>query len=109
MKFFNPPHEVRDNEKFANMVKAIEQGQDLPPIVVLGDEALTGSHRLAAWKYCEEEPETIEIEDEDYCKAMEYLGLDPMFDSPTDHNNLCQALYETTQDADIKDALVDQF
>lgn len=51
----NPPHAVRDQEKFSALVAAFENGEDVAPVVVLklGEhddypQAITGSHRIAA-------------------------------------------------------------
>ena len=108
MKYYNPPHEVRNQEKLQSMINTLGNDGDLPPIVVLGEDAITGSHRLAAWAACDMEAETIEIEDEDYVAAMNYLGLDPVYDSPMDMNQLCAALYQVIDDEDVQTALADQ-
>ena len=49
------PHEVRDQEKFAALVEAFENGDEVNPVVVLQldatdsyPRAITGSHRIAA-------------------------------------------------------------
>jgi len=108
MRYYNPPHQVRDQEMLDAMIQTLESGGDLPPVVVLGDDALTGSHRLAAWEACQMEAEVVEIEDEDYVAAMEHLGLDPIYDDPTDMNELCAALYQVVEDEDVRTALADQ-
>ncbi len=58
-----PPHEVRDKSKFNRIVNYIIKNKgwgDMPPIVVAGDnEALTGSHRLAAVQHIREEHPTL--------------------------------------------------
>ena len=84
MRDYNAPHEVRDHEKLASMVADLEAGHDLPPVLVCGDSAFTGSHRLAAWKAMEIEPEVVELEDSEYIEIMEKLGLDPIYDSVYD-------------------------
>lgn len=46
-----PYHEVRDHSKVARLMDAMEQhGWQGPPIVVDSEQALTGVHRIAAWR-----------------------------------------------------------
>lgn len=104
------PHEVRDQEKLQSMIDELEDGNDLPPVVVIGEQALTGSHRIAAWESCGMDIDYIEIEDDDYISAMKHLNLDPVYDQiPSDLNDFCKAVFETTEDDEIKEALKDQF
>ena len=78
-----PPHAVRDEGKLAAMVAAIRDGQQLPPVIVVGADgggnvyALSGSHRLAAWQQTDVEPRYIDIEDGEYVAAAVHLGDDP--------------------------------
>ena len=104
---YHPPHEVRDTEKLQSMIDALEAGQELPPIVVTGDFAITGSHRIEAWYQAGQRPRVVEISDAEYAEAMEYLDLDPIWDE-ADHNELCEALYEITDRPELKAALADQ-
>lgn len=100
-----PVHEVRDDEKYAALVASMEEdGWQGAPIVVDGDQALTGSHRYWAavatftevpriqiedvcdlfdvdWaEHCEEWPDEydchIHIVDKLPAEVVEYLGMD---------------------------------
>lgn len=100
-----PPHEVTDESKLESMVAAINAGKALPPVVVSGSDAITGSHRLAAWEACGVSPETIEVTDLDYRRAC-YVA-----DCETHHDDLeafCAALIAVTADPEIIAAMSDQ-
>ena len=43
-----PPHGVTEPDKFRRLVAAFRRGESVTPIIVVGDTAVTGSHRLAA-------------------------------------------------------------
>jgi hypothetical protein len=103
-----PPHETMDQEKLQKMIKHLESGGELPPVVVAGEYAFTGSHRLRAWEACEEEPNTIEISNQDYRAAMDLLDLDWRYDEPNELNEFCAALYSVTDNDAMKKALEDQ-
>ena len=45
---FAPPHGARDAARLEALVAALLSGVEITPIVVDGDTALTGSHRIAA-------------------------------------------------------------
>ena len=77
---YQAPHEVRDQDKLESMIKTLEAGQQLPPIIVCGEIAYSGSHRLAAWEALDMEPEVIEIDDEDVAAGMTEMGLEPGYD-----------------------------
>lgn len=106
---YQAPHEVRDEEKLTAMVETLRSGGSLPPIVVEpnGQVAISGSHRLAAWRKAEMEPVALVLSDEDYAAACEYMGVD-YFDEAVDHETVCRAVYETTSDSAIRTALEDQ-
>lgn len=108
MIHYNPPHETRDQSKLGSMIAAIESGKSLPPIVVMGYDAFTGSHRIAAWEACNVAADVVEITDDDYIAAMTEMGLDWECDSVYDYNEFCGALYKVTADSDIKAAIKDQ-
>ena len=96
---YEPPHEVRDTAKLAAMIATLEAGGELPAILVTGETALCGSHRLAAWEACELPAQVVELDDDDYCAAMEHLGLDPVYDdTPADLDDFFAALIETGAD-----------
>ena len=61
-----PKHGVHDEDKLATLVEAMENGwpEDMPPVLVTDDdEALTGSHRIAAARIAGIEPETLNVQD----------------------------------------------
>lgn len=96
MTIYEAPHEVRDDAKITSMICAIEDGRKLPPIIVQGHTAFCGTHRIAAWCATDTVPEVVEISDEEYCAAMEYLGLDAVYDNPpSDLDDFCAALVAT--------------
>jgi uncharacterized ParB-like nuclease family protein len=82
--YYQPPHEVRDQEKLEAMIEILKNGGELPPVLVCGDRAYSGSHRLAAWESMGMEAVVVEMSDEEYCEVMTELGLDPMYDDATD-------------------------
>ncbi len=84
---YQAPHEVTDNAKLEEMIKTLEEGNSLPPIVVCGDIAYEGSHRLAAWKTLEIEPEVIEITNKEVAQTMKKMGLDPYYDEINDFDD----------------------
>lgn len=59
-------HKVEDQAKFEALVSAMANGWPvgMPPVLVAGDnEALTGSHRIAAAEAAGIEVETINVQD----------------------------------------------
>lgn len=119
---YNAPHEARDNDKVNALVEAFRTGQEITPIVVQGETAFTGSHRIAAhlkarqlwndgaagWEDASEpELQAVEIDDETWERACEMRDVEHL-DELGDYNELCQALYDATEDDDIKSALEDQ-
>lgn len=82
--YYQPPHEVRDQGKLNAMTEVLKNGGELPPVLVCGDRAYSGSHRLAAWELMGLEPSVVEIDDAEYCEVMEALDLDPMYDEASD-------------------------
>lgn len=79
-----PPHPAWDIGKLNAMIKTLESGGALPPILVCGEQAYSGSHRIAAWDHCEIEYDIVEISDDDYIKIMVSQNLDPVYDSVYD-------------------------
>ena len=102
------PHAARDKGKLNGMIETLKSGGELPPVVVCGDIAYTGSHRLAAWLACSMDAEAVEVSNEDYEETMELLCLDPMYDTIHDFNVFCAVLYTVTEDDEVKEALKDQ-
>ena len=74
------------------MIQHLRDGGSLPPIIACGSIALSGSHRLAAWKSEEIEPPTVKISNSDYCDAMRTMGLDPFYDHITEYHEFCDIL-----------------
>jgi len=122
MTMYNAPHESRDEEKVASLVEAMRTGQSIPPIVVNGDTAICGSHRIEAavradrlregmadgW---EDTPEidlpTVEVEDSVIYAAydkMHITGLDEI----GDWNEFCSVVRDICDDDEVKTALSDQ-
>jgi hypothetical protein len=81
--YYQPPHEVRDQDKLDAMIEILKNGGELPPVLVCGDRAYSGSHRLAAWANMGMEADAVEMSDEEYCEVMTELDLDPMYDDVT--------------------------
>ena len=89
------PHDVIDPEKVVDMVRALRRGDPLPPIIVQGCRAFSGTHRLAAWAAVGAAPSVIEIDEDEYDYACLYLGLDPVYDEVTDFEPFVEALRTT--------------
>ena len=91
---YQAPHEVRDQGKLESMIESLENGGELPPVLVCGEIAYSGSHRLAAWAALDIKPEVIELDDEDIATAMHHVGLDPMYDEIQRFEEIEEALKE---------------
>jgi len=103
------------------MMDVLRRGLHLPPIVVSGDQAFCGSHRIAAyeqasrlrdrldeaWELVPQSIPALTLSDEDYESACEYLGVEYLTEV-RDCNEVAQAIYETTTDAAIRSAMEDQ-
>jgi hypothetical protein len=123
---FYPPHEVRDQAKFDGLLESFRLGKPIPPIATCGDVAYTGSHRLHAYEkaqWCWEQKEpgwensprpslgNVEISDQEWEDATGYWNenyypiesLDEL-----EFNDICEAIYQATQDPELKAALEDQ-
>jgi len=90
---YQAPHEVRDNKKLENMIESLKAGKSLPAVIVCGEVAFSGSHRLAAYDALDLEADVFEIEDEDIQAAMEHMGLDPMYDQINRFDDFVDSLY----------------
>lgn len=108
MTTYNEPHQVRDQAKLQRMIDTLRSGGQLPPIVVCGYQAFTGSHRIAAWNACRMDHQAVEISEAEYIATMTKMGLDWETDEVMDYTDFCDALYEVTNDPDVKAALDDQ-
>lgn len=82
-----PYHEVRDHKKVAQLMDAMKlRGWQGPPIVVEGDQALTGVHRLAAWRalgFPDFDIPTIELHDVFTEAGLDMDKLDALWGHPT--------------------------
>jgi hypothetical protein len=123
MKTYNPLHAPTDTAKLDALVEAIRTNQTITPVVVCGEQAITGSHRVRAFeiafqKYRDqeagwedtEEPAipVIEIDDETLMAACNAIGADE-FGDVVHYDDLYIAIEEHTSDADLKAALEDQY
>lgn len=124
MTYFNPPHEARDEAKLQSMIAALENGRELPPVVVYGQDAYTGSHRIAAWSACEMDAQVVELTDEEFASARATMnGYDDLdFTNPDDvefyhkycntdiydYNEFCEALLKVSTNKDVINAVKDQ-
>jgi len=122
MTTYTPLHGIRDRAKFAALVESFRAGRSVPAVAVYGDEALTGSHRVAAhqaawraWSRIEEgwedrpEPilEAVEVAEDDYRAACSLLGI--ASHGEVEHFDLfAAALHAATLDEDLRAALADQ-
>jgi hypothetical protein len=124
MTHYQPPHEVTCEDKLASLIEAFRTNQDITPIAVQGDFAFTGSHRIEAHRQAYElwnteaagwdrektqEPvlEAIEVDDETYLAACAREGVEH-HEQIGDYDAICSALYDATDDAELKAALEDQ-
>lgn len=119
---YTPLHEVCDRAKFAALVESFRLGRPVPPVVVQGETALSGSHRVAAhaaaWRAWDRreagwedslEPtlDTVEVSEEDYAAACGLLGI--AWHRDVEHFDLfAAALHAATEDEALKAALADQ-
>ena len=62
------------------MIATLRSGGELPPVIVCGETAYSGSHRLAAWAALDMDAEVIELDDDDVAAAMRHMGLEPGYD-----------------------------
>jgi hypothetical protein len=123
MTTYHPPHDAQDEAKLAALMAVLQRGEDLPPIVVHGITAFTGSHRheaylrawaLAdnldeAWENVPAEIPVVEMSDEDYAAMCEELGVGlGDHDQCGDYNAIAAAIYQTTTDDAVREALKDQ-
>jgi len=108
MTRYLPPHKVTDPEKLQNMIDTLKSVGKLPAVVVFGDQAFSGSHRIAAWDACDLPHDAVEISDEDYIAALDRMGLDWERDDVKDYTDFCDALAAVTHDLDVKAAIADQ-
>lgn len=82
--FIEPPHHPWERTKTASMMRSIRSGKNLPPILVHGEQAYSGSHRIDAWLRMDMDIDYVEITDSEYKLIMEHLNMDPVYDSVYD-------------------------
>jgi hypothetical protein len=104
---YDAPHSVQNQDQFAAMVATLQAGGNLPPVVVNGSKAITGSHRIAAWRECDMDQEVVELSDLDYLRAC-YVCRCDVAEEAGEWNLFVAAAYELTDDEEVKAALKDQ-
>jgi hypothetical protein len=76
-QWIHPRHEVRDEAHLGDLVMSLrDYGWQGPPIVVWGDVAFTGSHRLAAIAMLRTEGVEIEIPTVDIANVCRVCDVD---------------------------------
>jgi len=127
MKTYNPPHDVTDSAKLASMIETIRTGGELPPVVVCGDMAFSGSHRIEAYRQayrlanaCVDgswdevdvgSVPAVEVSDECYCRACELAEVSPGDHDQIEWNVFVRHLRNAAIELDetnVADALADQ-
>ena len=123
MKTYNPLHAPTDKAKLASLIEAIRTNQEISPIVVNGDQAITGSHRVRAFeiafeKYSNQEAgwedtvepsiPVVEIDDETLLAACNAVGADD-FSEVLHFDDLYMAIERLTTDEELKAAVADQY
>lgn len=125
MTYFNPPHEIKDKAKLQSMIDTLEKGGQLPPVVVYGNDALTGSHRIAAWVAVDQDAQVVELTDKEFILATALSnGVDDLdINDPDDiefyhkhlaqdvcdYNEFCEALSKVSENSNVLEAIKDQF
>ncbi len=122
MKLYTPPHAPENEEKVASLIEAFRVGAKITPVVTQGLFAICGSHRIAAYeeawqRWDMEEPgwenspepelDVVEIDDETWERACEQNGVEHL-DDLWDFNDICRAVFDATDDEEIRSALADQ-
>jgi len=121
MKTYNAPHGPNNDAKLAAMMETLRRGEHLPPIVVCGEQAFCGSHRIEAyrrawrlrdslgeaWELVPDDIQAVELSDDDYRAACTLAGVEYL-DDLRDYNEIATAIYETTTDDEVRQALADQ-
>lgn len=75
-RFITPPHEVTDPDKVAAMVDVLRNGEDLPAIYVRENgKAVSGTHRLAAYREIGRAIPTITVTDKQFKRALDSLDV----------------------------------
>jgi ParB-like chromosome segregation protein Spo0J len=123
MKTYNPLHAPVDKTKLASIIEAIRTNQAISPIVVSGEQAITGSHRIRAFeiafeKYSNQEAgwedtgepsiPVVEIDDETLLAACNAVGADD-FSEVVHYDDLYVEIERLTTDEELKAAVADQY
>ena len=108
---YEPRHDVTDSKKLQRLIDALERGERLPPVVVQGEIALTGVHRLAAYKALNMAPDVVEVSDDEYRAALIELGLDEdaTVDEIWDLDLFLETLHSLTKNERLQKALEGQY
>lgn len=109
---YRPPHAVCDDSKLDALVEAFRTNQPIPPIVVIEDLAICGSHRIAAHEIASREFNRLtdgwEDADEPTLNVIELTADYAEYLDSSDYNGICEAIYDATDRDDVKVALEDQ-
>lgn len=123
MKTYNPLHAPTDSAKLASIVEAIRTNQTITPIVINGEQAITGSHRVRAFeiafeKYSNQEAgwedtdepsiPVVEIDDETLLAACKAVGADD-FSEVVHYDDLYIEIEALATDDELKAAVADQY
>ena len=65
---------AESGEKVEKMINHLRSGGTLPPILANGDQALSGTHRLAAYELIGEIPDIVQVDDAHYEAACDECG-----------------------------------
>jgi len=123
MKTYTPLHSPTDNAKLAAIIEAIRTHQTISPIVVIGEQAITGSHRVRAFEIAYEkyvnqelgwedtnEPSipAVEIDDETLTAACNAVGAED-FSEVVHYDDLYMEIERLATDDELKAAVADQY
>lgn len=74
---FEPPHDVRDEHKVAHLVASLDTyGWDGPPLLVEGERAVTGAHRIPAVDVLTRRGTSLEVPFLDVAELAADYGID---------------------------------
>jgi|JI9StandDraft_2_1071091.scaffolds.fasta_scaffold03069_12 hypothetical protein len=123
MNTYTPIHTPNDTEKLDSIIESIRRGKKITPVLVIGEQALTGSHRVRAFelayeKYRNQEPgwedteepviPVVEIDEETLTAACQVIGAESVADV-VHFDELYAAIERVTDSDEIKSAVADQY
>ena len=123
MKTYTPLHTPTDKAKLASLIEAIRLNQPIQPIVINGEQAITGSHRVRAFEIAFEkyrnqeagwedtaEPSipVVEIDDETLVAACNAIGADD-FSEVVHYDDLYIEIERLASGEELKAAVADQY